>query len=157
MLREIVKNEGIYNTRNRYVDKEINDYLNSQDQEAKRLKDQVRRIVIQGFEKGEFIFRGTNKPVVSYGSKYREGVNSKLKEVAESVFDKYQQAPLSVPGSDAEKLLNFSNLKSLPPALNHFDLIKADGSVELDMAALKSIREFIIREDQVEGRKLRPF
>ena len=151
---QIVKNEGIYNTRNRYADKEINDYLNSQDQEAKRLKDQVRRIVIQGFEKGEFIFRGANKPVVSYGSKFRECVNGKLKEVAELVFDKYQQAPISVPGSDAEKLLNFPDLKSLPPALNHFDLIKGDGGVELYKEALKSIREFIIKEDQVEGRKL---
>jgi hypothetical protein len=151
---QIVKNEGIYNTRNRYDDKEINDYLNSQDQEAKRLKYQVRRIVIQGFEKGEFIFRGANKPVVSYGSKFRECANGKLKEVAELVFDKYQLAPISVPGSDAEKLLNFSDLKTLPSALNHFDLIKGDGGVELDKEALKSIREFIIKEDQVEGRKL---
>ena len=151
---EIVKNEGIYNTRNRYDDKEINDYLNSQDQEAKRLKDQVRRIVIQGFEKGEFVFRGANKPVVAYGSKFRECANGKLKEVAELVLDKYQQAPISVPGSDAEKLLNFPDLKSLPPALNHFDLIKGDGGVELDKEALKSLREFIIKEDQVEGRKL---
>jgi hypothetical protein len=151
---QIVKNEGIYNTRNRYDDKEINDYLNSQDQEAKRLKDQVRRIVIQGFEKGEFIFRGANKPVVSYGSKFRECANSKLKEVAELVYDKYQQAPINVPGSDAEKLLNFPNLKSLPPALNHFDLINGDGGVELDKEALKSVREFITKEDRPEGRTI---
>src|SRR5690606_31816670 len=72
---EIVKCEVIYNTRNRYEDKEINDYLNSQYQEANRLKDQVRRIIIQGFEKGEFIFRGTNKPVISYGSKFKECAN----------------------------------------------------------------------------------
>lgn len=151
---DIVKNEGIYNTRNRYNDKEINDYLNSQDQEAKRLKDKVLRTVIQGFEKGEFIFRGANKPVVSYGSKFRECANSKLKQVAELVFNKYQQAPLSIPSSDAEKTLNFPDLKSLPPALNHFDLIKNDGGVELEKESLKSIREFIIKEDQVEGRKL---
>lgn len=151
---EIVKNEGIYNTRNRYDDKEINDYLNSQDQEAKRLKDQIRRMVIQGFEKGEFVFRGANKPVIAYGSKFRECANGKLKEVAELVFDKYQQAPISVPGSDAEKLLNFPDLKSLPPALNHFDLIKGDGGVDLDKEALTTIREFITKEDQVEGRKL---
>lgn len=151
---EIVKNEGIYNTRNKYDDKEINDYLKSQEQDAKRLIDQVRRIIIQGFEKGKFVFRGANKPVVSYGSKFRESANGKLKEVAELVFDKYQQAPTSVPGSDAEKLLNFSDLKSLPPALNHFDLIKGDGGVALEKESLKSIREFIIKEDQVEGRKL---
>ena len=151
---EIVKNESIYNTRNKYDDKEINDYLNSQDQEAKRLKDQVRRILIQGFEKGEFIFRGANKPVVAYGGKIRDCANGKLKEVAELVFNKYRQAPISVPSSDAEKMLSFSDLKSLPPALNHFEVIKGDGSVELEKEALISIREFIIREDQVEGRKL---
>lgn len=151
---EIVKNEGIYNTRNKYDDKEINDYLNSQDQEARRLKDEFKRVVIQGFEKGEFVFRGANKPVKSYGSKFRESTNSKLKQVAEIVFDKYQQAPISVSSSDAEKLLNFADLKTLPPALNHFDLIKGDGGIDLEKDALKSIREFIVKEDQVEGRKL---
>lgn len=151
---EIVKNENIFNTRNRYEDKEINDYLNSQDQEAKRLKDQIRRVLIQSFEKGEFVFKGSNNPVISYGKRFKECANGKLKEVAELVFDKYRQANISVPGSDAEKLLKFPDLKSLPQSLNHFDLVKGDGSIELERDSLKSIREFIIREDQVEGRKL---
>lgn len=151
---DIVKNEEIYNTRNRYVDKEISDYLNSQDQEAKKLKDKVRRIIISGFEKGEFIFRGANKPVISYGNKLKESANSKLKEVAQLVFDKYQQAPISIPSSDAEKLLNFPDLNRLPISLNHFELVKSDGGIELEKESIKSIHEFIIKEDQVEGRKL---
>jgi hypothetical protein len=151
---EIVKYEGIYNTRNRYEDKEINDYLSSQDQEAKKLKDQVRRIIVQSFEKGEFIFRGANKPVIIYGTKFKECANGKLKEVAELVYDKYQQATIFIPGSDAEKLLNFPELKSLPVALNHFDLVKSDGGIDLEKESLKSIREFIIKEELVEGRKL---
>lgn len=151
---DIVKNEGIYNTRNRYEDKEINDYLNSQDQEARRLKAQVQRIISQSFEKGEFVFRGTNKPVVSYGSKIRECSNGKIKDVAELVFNKYHLAPQIISGTDAEKLLNFPDLKTLPQSLNNFDLIKGDGSVDLENAAIKSIREYIVKEDQVEGRKL---
>ncbi|MCS5488898.1 BREX system P-loop protein BrxC [Algoriphagus limi] len=151
---EIVKCEGIYNTRNRYEDKEINDYLNSQDQEAKRLKDNVRRIIIQSFEKGEFVFRGANKPVVSYGAKFKESANGKLKEVAELVFEKYKQAPIQIGGGDAEKLLTYADLKMLPQALNHFDLIKGDGSVDLDKEAIKSIREYILKEDLVEGKRL---
>ncbi|MFC5191889.1 BREX system P-loop protein BrxC [Algoriphagus aquatilis] len=151
---EIVKCEGIYNTRNRYEDKEINDYLNSQDQEAKRLKDSVRRVIIQSFEKGEFVFRGTNKPVISYGNKFKESANSRLKEVAELVFEKYKQAPLLIGGSDAEKLLSYTDLKMLPQTLNHFDLIKSDGSVDLDKEAIISIREYILREDHVEGKRL---
>uniref|UniRef100_UPI00404841D9 BREX system P-loop protein BrxC n=1 Tax=Algoriphagus sp. TaxID=1872435 RepID=UPI00404841D9 len=151
---DIVKCEGIYNTRNRYEDKEINDYLNSQDQEAKMLKDTVRRIIVQNFEKGEFVFRGTNKPVITYGNKFKEAANGKLKEVAELVFEKYKQAPIIIGGSDAEKLLNYQDLKMLPQALNHFDLIKSDGSVDLEKEAIKSIREYIIKEDQVEGKRL---
>jgi adenosyl cobinamide kinase/adenosyl cobinamide phosphate guanylyltransferase len=151
---DIVKNEGIYNTKNRYDDKEINDYLNSQDQEAKRLKDHVRRIIILGFEKGEFIFRGANKPTIFYGSKLREATNSKLKEVAELVFNKYQQAPISVSASDAHTLLQLNDLRTIPTSLNHFDLIKDDGGIELEKGSLKSIRDFIVKEDQVDGRKL---
>lgn len=151
---EIVKCEGIYNTRNRYDDKEINDYLNSQNQEANKLKDKVRGIIVQSFEKGEFIFRGSNKPVANYGKKFRESANGKLKEVAEKVYEKYKQAPIIIGGSDAEKMLVYPDLKLLPQTLNHFDLIKSDGSINLDKDAIKSIREFIIRENQVEGKKL---
>ncbi|QOW09785.1 BREX system P-loop protein BrxC [Kaistella flava (ex Peng et al. 2021)] len=153
-IMEIVKNEAIYSTRNKYNDKEITDYLNSQKQEASRLKELVTRVIVQAFEKGEFVFRGSNKPVTSYGNKFRDCTNSKLSEVANLVYDKYIQAPINIGGSDAEKLLNFPNLKVLPSSLNHFDLIKGDGSIELDKESLKSIREFIIKEDQVEGRKL---
>ena len=63
-------------------------------------------------------------------------------------------APQIISGIDAEKLLNFSDLKTFPQSLNHFDLIKADGSIDLEKDALKSIREYIVKEDQVEGRKL---
>ena len=152
---EIVKNEQIYNSRKNYNDKEINDYLNSQNQQAQQLKDSVRRIIIQSLEKGEFIFRGASQPTTRYTNKFREAVNGKLKEVAEKVFDKYQQAPISVAGSDAERLLTFkTNLNQFPANLNYFDLIKNDGNIDLDKEAVKSIREFIIREEQVEGRKL---
>lgn len=151
---QIVKNETIYNSKNKYSDKEINDYLNSQNQEAARLKDDIRRLVIQAFEKGEFIFRGANKPVISYGDRFREAANKKLKEVANSVFEKYQQAPISVPSNDTTKLLQFGDLKSYPNGLNYFDLVKSDGGINLNYEALNSIREFIIEEEQVEGRKL---
>ncbi len=151
---EIVKCEGIYNTRNRYEDKEINDYLNSQDQQAKLLKDKIRRLLIQSFEKGEFIFRGANNPVKSYGTKLREATNAKLKRVAETVFNKYNQAAITVAGSDTEKLLRFKDYRTLPPALNHFDIVKSEGSIDFNHAAIKSIQEYIDREGQAEGRKM---
>ncbi|WP_166386804.1 BREX system P-loop protein BrxC [Polaribacter sp. 11A2H] len=149
---EIVKCEEISNKR--LTDKEINDYLNGQKQLAQSLRNNVRRSILQAFEKGELIFRGTSTPVKSQGSKLREAINSKLKSIAEKVFDKYVQAPLTIPGSDAEKLLNFRDLKSLPSALNHFDIVKSDGSINLKYDAIVSIQEFIDKEGHVEGRKL---
>ncbi len=156
-LIEIVKCEGIFGTRNRYSDKEIIDYLNSQGQQANILKDKIKRILIQAFEKGEFVFRGTNKPVKSYGSKLRESTNSKLKDVAEIVFDKYIQAAITIPGSDAERLLQFQDIRTLSQSLNHFDLVKSDGSIDLNHTAIISIQEFIEKEGHVEGRKLLEF
>lgn len=153
-ITEIVKCEEIYSTRNRYDDKEINDYLKSQDQAATDLKDKIRRILVQAFEKGEFIFKGASKPTRALGSSLRDAFNTQLKKAAEVIYDKYTEAPISVGGADTERLLKFDDLKQVPSALNHFDLIKSDGSIEMNHAALKSIREFIDHEGQVEGRKL---
>jgi len=149
---EIVKCDEISNRR--VEDKEINDYLNSQKQQAQALRSKIRRAIANAFEKGEIIFRGAASPVKSYGSKLREAIQSKLKNVAEIVFDKYVQAPINIPGSDAEKLLNFPDLRRLPAAINHFDIVKSDGSIDLKNEAIVSIQEFIEREGHVEGRKL---
>ncbi|MEO1652851.1 MAG: BREX system P-loop protein BrxC, partial [Bacteroidota bacterium] len=59
-LEEIVRCQEIGSTRLRYKDKEILDYLNSQLQEAERMRNEVRRKLIQAMENGEFIFRGKN-------------------------------------------------------------------------------------------------
>lgn len=149
---EIVKCDEISNRR--VEDKEINDYLNSQKQQSQALQSKIRRIIINAFEKGEIVFRGASSPLKAHGSKLREAIQSKLKEVAETVFDKYVQAPINIPGSDAEKLLNFRDLRSLPTAINHFDIVQGDGSINLKHEAIVSIQEFIEREGHVEGRKL---
>ncbi|MEZ5044073.1 MAG: BREX system P-loop protein BrxC [Saprospiraceae bacterium] len=153
-LIEIVKCEGIYSTRNRYDDKESNDYLNSQDQRAKELKAKVLRILIQSLEKGEYIYKGVTKPTKSFGEKLREASNKKIKQVAEIVFDKYAYASISVPAGDAERLLKYPEIKNLPTSLNHYDLVKSDGRIHLSHRAIQAIREYIQREEHTEGRHL---
>jgi hypothetical protein len=151
---EIVKCEGIYNTRNRYDNKEINDYLNSQDQRAKELKSKILRILIQSLEKGEYIYKGVTKPTKSYGEKLRDASNKKIKEVAEIVFDKYAYASISVPSGDAERLLKYPEIKNLPTPLNHYDIIKPDGRIDLSHPSTQAIKEYIQREEHTEGRAL---
>lgn len=150
---EIVKCEEIASKRI-LDDKEVNDYLNGQKQLAQSLRGNIRRAILNALEKGEFIFRGASTPVKSRGSQLREAVSSMLKSIAETVFDKYCQAPILVQGSDAESLLQYKDLRTLSTSLNHFNIVKSDGSIDLKHDAIVSIQECIEREGQVEGRKL---
>lgn len=153
-LEEIVRSEEIGDTRLRYNDKEILDYLNSQIQEAERMKNEVRRKFVQAMENGEFVFRGKKTPTKSGNKKLREACNNQLKEVAEKVFDKYNLAPMNVEGTLAQKLLQFDELKNVPSTLNPFELIKGDGSIDVAALSFKEIKEYLDIEGQVEGKKL---
>jgi hypothetical protein len=153
-LEEIVRCQEIGSTRTRYNDKEILDYLNSQLQEAERMRNEVRRKLVQAMKNGEFVFRGKSRVVKSGNKKLRESCNYQLKEVAEKVFEKYKLAPVNVEGLLAQKLLQFEELKNIPTTLNPFDLIKSDGSIDVSALCLKEIEEYLNIEGQVEGKKL---
>jgi len=154
-LEEIVRCVEISSRKNKYTDKEIIDYLNSQYQEAETLKTNLRRILITALEKGEFIFRGASKACKNVStSGLREAANSWLRTCAEKVYHKYELAPINVEASTAQRILQFDELKLVPPALNHFNLIKPDGSIDINAAPLKAINEYLQKEGQVDGRKL---
>jgi len=154
-LEEIVRCVEISSRKNKYTDKEIIDYLNSQYQEAETLKGNLRRTLVGALEKGEFVFRGTSKACKNIStSGLREAANSWLKTCAEKVYHKYDLAPVAVESTAAQKILQFDDLKLVSPALNHFNLIKADGSIEVNAACLKEIKEYLQKEGQVDGRKL---
>lgn len=153
-LEEIVRCERIYGTKSKYTDKEIGDYLNSQYQEAEKLKSQVKRKLGLAIENGDMLFRGSSKAASACGSNHKEQSNSWLKECAEKIYHKYNQAPLSIDAGDAQKLLQFDDLKTLPPALKHFNLIKADGGIDVNIAALQSIKDYLQAEGQADGKKL---
>jgi hypothetical protein len=153
-LDDIVRCEGIFNTRNRYDDKEINDYLRSQFEEAERLKQITKRKLAQALENGEFIFRGATKPAKNTGDNLREAANVQLKFVADKVYHKYGQASQNMESASAQKILNYSDLRSVPSAQNPFGLIKPDGSIEISAPVIKSIEDYLQKEGQVEGRKL---
>jgi hypothetical protein len=154
-LEEIVRCVEISSRRNKYTDKEIIDYLNSQYQEAGRLKGNLRRSLIAALEKGEFIFRGTAKACKNIStSGLREAANSWLKSCAEKVYHKYELAPMQVEAASAQRILQFDELRLVPPAMNHFNLIRPDGSIDVNAAPLKAINEYLQKEGQVDGRKL---
>ena len=157
LLEEIVRCEKIYGTRGRYSDKEILDYLNSQSQEAERLKGQVYRMLAVALENGEMLFRGSSKATSQLGNNVKEASNVWLKASAEKIFDKYSQAPLTLDSSDAQKLLQYDDLKQLPPALKHFELVKPDGGINISITPIQSIKDYLQAEGQADGRKLLDF
>lgn len=154
-LEDIVRCVEISSRKNRYTDKEIIDYLNSQYQEAENLKSTLRRTLTAALEKGEFIFRGTSKACKNISSSgLREAANSWLKTCAEKIYHKYELAPVQVESTTPQRILQFDELKLVPPALNHFNLIRPDGSIDVNAAPLKAIHEYLQKEGQVEGRKI---
>lgn len=154
LLEEIVRCEKISNTKAKYGDKEILDYLNSQYQEANKLKDQVKRKLGVALENGDMLFRGSSKASSQVGNSLRDASNAWLKLSAEKVYHKYNQAPLSIDSGDAQKLLQFDDLKTVPQALRHFDLIKIDGGIDVNITAIQSIKDYLQAEGQADGRKL---
>ncbi len=105
-------------------------------------------------ESGEFIFRGSAKTCKSLADNVGEAANTWLKTSAEKVYHKYDLAPITIEATATQRLLQFDDLRSVPPALNQFSIIKADGSIDLGNATLKTIEDYLQNEGQVDGRKL---
>lgn len=157
MLDGIVRNEGIYHqARQANTDREIQDYLTSQYQEAQSLKISVNRQLRQALEAGEFFFRGQGRAVGSLAQGYREAAQAQLKTVAEKVFFKYEQAKEMLDAQDTQKVLQFDkDLNLLPPGLNKLGIVKVgEGQVDVSHPALRSIEEYLQQGGNVEGRKL---
>ena len=154
-LEEIARCEHIYTLRNQYEGKEIADYMEGQLQDADQLKQRLRQRMSRALETGQLIFRGTTKTTKTYNAtSYRDAMASCLKEVAGRVYHKYSQAPKNLDADVAKKLLQHDDLKNLSELLNPFGLIKADGSIDTQAPALKSIEEFLARDGQAEGKKV---
>jgi hypothetical protein len=153
-LEEIVRCEEIASQKHKYDDKEIIDYLNSQFQEAQVLRQQIKRKLLTALESGEFIFRGTSKPAKAIGETLREATNLWLKHCAEKIYHKYDLASQTIDSVSSQRLLQFDDLRSVSGVLNPFNIIKSDGSVDVNAASLKSIQDYLQNEGQVEGRKL---
>jgi hypothetical protein len=154
-LEEIVRCVDIASRKNRYQDKEILDYLNSQYQESETLKNQLRRSMIAALERGEFIFRGSSKACKNISShSVGDAANIWLKSSAEKIYHKYVLAPFTTEGSAAQKILQFDDLKMVSASLNHFSLIRADGSIDVHAPVIHEIKEYLQKEGQVDGKKV---
>lgn len=157
-LIEIFRCRTLYNqNRNKAGEKEVEEYLRSQLQRADQLTGELQNDLRKGLEAGSFIFRGRQKAVTEYADSLSEALKDMLSENAEKVFEYYSQAPVQADSGLAERFLKTDKLDRIGSKDDPLELVKRKGGtvgINVDHDALISIRDYLDRSGQVDGRKL---
>jgi len=158
MLVEIFRCRAIYDqNRNKAKDKEVEEYLRSQDQRASRLTTDLEWLLKKSLAGGSFIFRGKPKPVSQIAEDLTEATKGYLAEVAQQVFENYLEAPVQADSSLVERFLKTEKLDKIASKDDPLNVVKKSaGSIGIDvnLKAIVSIRDYLEQRGQVEGRKL---
>jgi hypothetical protein len=158
MLVEIYRCRTLYSqNRNKAGEKEVEEYLRSQLQRADQLTGELQNSLRKALEAGSFIFRGRQKAVTEYKEALSDAMREMLSENAEKVFEYYSQAPIQADSGLAERFLKTDKLDRISSKDDPLELVKRKGGtvgINVDQEALVSIRDYLDRLGQVDGRKL---
>ena len=138
-------------------DQEVRDYCKNQQDRADRLRITLQQKLQQSLYGGSFVFRGQLTGVSTLGQDLLEAARRQLSEVAEQVFDRYNEAPTRVETSQAEKFLKQTNLSAITSVLDPLDLVQVvsgQPQIQTSQKAIVSIRDYIDRNGTVEGKRL---
>jgi hypothetical protein len=138
-------------------DQEVRDYCKNQQDRANRLRITLQQKLQQSLYGGSFVFRGQLTGVSTLGQDLLEAARRQLSEVAEQVFDRYNEAPTRVETSQAEKFLKQTNLSAITSVLDPLDLVQVvsgQPQIQTSQKAIVSIRDYIDRNGTVEGKRL---
>jgi hypothetical protein len=145
---------------NRYrsdPDQEIREYCNGQADRAENLSTKLRAQIQRSLLQGSFIFRGQVVAVDTLATELLDAARTHLKEVSEQVFDRYAEAPVRAVTELAERFLRVGNLSGVTSAVDPLNLVQTQSgrhSVRTDHVAMLSIRDYIDRNDRVDGKRL---
>lgn len=149
LLIDVVKDETICNNHRHDVNKEIQDYLRAQQADADKNRQEITRILRLSQNNSETICKGS--PTSVNGETYKTHA---LKSFAEQVYDKYPLAPRSMPTSVISDLLAYDDAFTLPASLNPFGIVRDDGVIDTNHAALAEIKDYIASHDDANGGQL---
>ncbi len=161
LVAEIYRCKEIANRHRNDPDAEVKDYCAAQKDRAGKLFDedlehQIKRCLGQG----SFVFRGQTTAVDSLHQDVVEAAKKQLSEVAEQVFDRYNEAAVRAETGLAEKFLRVGNLKAITSSIDPLGLVQLSGgtpSIQVNHKALTSIRDYIDRHGTVEGKRMIDF
>ena len=148
LLNEIVRDMAIVSAHANDNNKEVRDYLKSQEEDAKNKKQEVRRLLGSALGNSESIWQGQTEAVD--GTTY---VSKSLRKFAEKAFEKYSYAPKSLSTNAVRDISKYDNWASLPESLNPFGLVKSDGSIDSNADSLRDLYDYISSKDP-DGNKL---
>jgi hypothetical protein len=157
LSREICRCEQIVELHRNEPSQEVKDYLNNQLDRAGKLNIQLQQKLKQTLSQGSFVFRGQYTAVTALDQDLLESARKMLGDVAKQVFDRYDEAPVRVETSLAEKFLRLNNPAALTSALDPLGLVEiaaGNPKFKLDHKALTSVRDYIDRNGTVEGKRL---
>lgn len=157
LVADICRCQRIADLHRHDPDQEVKEYCQSQIERAARLSRDLTQKISKGLTLGSFVFRGKVTAVDSLEPSLLPACKKHLAEVAERVFDRYQEAPERVGTDLAEKFLRAPNLRSIDTKLDPLGLVQVingNPAVKTDQKGLVSIKDYIERNGTVEGKKL---
>ncbi|QBL08840.1 BREX system P-loop protein BrxC [Rheinheimera sp. D18] len=138
-------------------DQEVKQYCDSQSDIANRKMAELEGLLRRSLTQGSFIFRGEVTAVESLDLRLLDAAKKHLNNVAEQVFDRYNEAPVRANTNLAEKFLSANSLSGITSDIDPLGLVQRSGgrpSINIDHKAITSIRDMIERQGTIEGKRL---
>lgn len=158
LLANIYRCEEIARRHRNDADKEVKEYCNAEvDRAQAKLVPELQRILKRSLQSGSFVFRGTNTAVDTFAQDLLESSKKHLKDVADRVYERYNEAPHRAQTVLAEKFLK-AGLSGATSETDPLGLVVKDASgsftIDQNNKGLISIRDYIERNGTVDGKKI---
>jgi len=118
---------------------------------------ELEHLLKRCFEQGSFVFRGQTTAVESIAPDVCDAAKKHLVDVAQQVFDRYDEAPVRAETSLAEKFLRTDNLKAVTSSIDPLGLVSVSSgtpSIDTNHKAIISIRDYVERNGTVDGKRI---
>ncbi|WP_439146106.1 BREX system P-loop protein BrxC [Vibrio sp.] len=158
LIANIYRCEEIEKKCRNEADKEIKQYGNAElDRAQNKLMPELQRILKRSLQSGSFVFRGANTAVDTFSQELLDASKKHLKDVADSVYERYSEASVRAATILAEKFLK-AGLSGATSETDPLSLVIKDSSghfnIDENHKGLVSIRDYIERSGTVEGKKV---
>ncbi|MEW9798029.1 BREX system P-loop protein BrxC [Alteromonas sp. CYL-A6] len=157
LVGDIYRCKEIANKYRNEPDQEVKEYCASQSDIANRKMAELEGLLRRSLTQGSFIFRGEVTAIESLDLKLLEAAKKHLSQVAEQVFDRYNEAPVRANTNLAEKFLSANSLAGITSEIDPLGLVQRNGgrpSINTEHKAITSISDIIERQGTIEGKRL---